>query len=291
VNSADRAPAARAAPAADHGHTGGVAHHVHRFKSGLLLSSSHHPCASESCTGLLCAVDTSEHTSSSWSLLQVAARRESTAISVALLASTASCHKRSCLAEVARDEESAGVCVAMTRAPHSHFAALLYGTAHTAPRPRHDQAWGSSSACRAHERPWWRGVRVQVGCVAHTRRSACAQARALHLGSVRSCAAENDTISAHPPLLCARASSVLAILLVVGSAHVGLALEHNSDRVRRAVHDAWPRSAQRHAEAHSQPITFGLCVVIIQEHPRGPRDHTPPPPMTEGGTQAKQPRS
>ena len=192
---------------------------------------------------LACAVDTSEHTPSSWSRLQVAARRESTAISVALLTSTASCHKRSCLAEVARDETRAGVCVAMTCAPHSHFAALLYGTAHTAPRPRHDQAWSSSPACRAHERSWWRGVRVRVGCVAHTRRSARAQARRRQLTCVRHSGAENDTISARPSLLCAQASSVLVILLVVGSAHVGLALEHNRDRVRRAVHDVAAKCA------------------------------------------------
>ena len=181
---------------------------------------------------MLCAVDASELTSSSWSRLQVAARRESTAISVALLISTASCYKRSCLAEVARAETRAGVCVAMTCAPHSHFAALLYGRAHTEPRPRDDQVWSSSPACRAHERSWWRGVRVHVGCVAHTRRSARAQARRLQLWNVRSSRAENGTISARPSLLCARASRAMAILLVVDSAHVGLALELNSDRVR-----------------------------------------------------------
>ena len=153
---------------------------------------------------MLCAVEAAEHTPSSWSLLQVPARRESTAISVALLISTASCHTRSCLAEVARDGTRAGVRMAMTRAPHSHFAALLYGTAHTAPRPRDDQVWSSSPACRAHERSWWRGVRVCVGCVAHTCRSARAQARRRQLWYGRSSRAENDAISARPSLLCAR---------------------------------------------------------------------------------------
>ena len=181
---------------------------------------------------MLCAVEAAEHTPSSWSLLQVPARRESTAISVALLISTASCHKRSCLAEVARDETRAGVCVATTCAPHSHFAALLYGTAHTAPWPRDDQVWSSSSECRARERSWWRGVSVQVCCAAHTRRSARAQARRLQLWNGRSSRAENGAIRAHAPPLCARASCAMAILLVVDSAHVGLALELNSDRVR-----------------------------------------------------------
>ena len=138
------------------------------------------------------------------SRLQVPARRESTAISVALLISTASCHTRSCLAEVARDETRAGVCVAMTCAPHSHFAALLYGTAHTAPPAWDDQVWSSSPECRARERSWWRGVSVRVGCAAHTRRSARAQARRLQLRNVRSSGAENDTISARPSLLCAQ---------------------------------------------------------------------------------------
>ena len=140
------------------------------------------------------------------SRLQVPARRESTPISVALLISTASCHARSCLAEVARGETRAGVCVAMTCAPHSHFAALLYGRALPAPRPRDDQVWSSSPECRARERSWWRGVSVRVGCAAHTRRSARAQARRRQLWNVRSSRAENDAVSAHAPLLCARSN-------------------------------------------------------------------------------------
>ena len=199
MNSADWASAARRGAPADLDQTGAVARHLHRFKSGLLQSSSHHSCASDLCTGLLCAVDTSGHTPSSWSLLQVPARRESTAISVALLISTASCHTRSCLAEVARDETRAGVCVAMTRAPHSHFAALLYGTAHAAPRPRDDQVWSSSPECRARERSWWRGVSVRVGCAAHTRRSARAQARRLQLWNGRSSRVPKAPPSRSPP--------------------------------------------------------------------------------------------
>ena len=82
-------------------------------------------------------------------------------------------------------------------------------------------------------------------CTAHTRCSARAQAHKLQLWNVTGPRRLTSAISHHQPVLRPRASAAMAILLVVGSRHMCLALELSGGCERRAVRDVAAGCNQR----------------------------------------------
>ena len=141
------------------------------------------------------------------------------------------------MADLGRDGKGAAVCVIMLAAPHGHFAAVRKAPCLSSCAGATTRSGAASPACETHERSWCHGVGIHVCCTAHTRCSARAQAHKLQLWNVTPPWRLTSAISHHQPVLCPRASAAMAILLVVGSRHMCLALELSGGRERRAVRD------------------------------------------------------
>ena len=141
------------------------------------------------------------------------------------------------MADLGRDGKGAAVCVIMLAAPHRHFAAVRKAPCLSSCAGATTRSGEAPPACETHERSWCRGVGIHVCCTAHTRSSARAQAHKLQLWNVTGPRRLTSAISHHQPVLCPRASAAVAILLVVGSRHMCLALELSGGCKRRAVRE------------------------------------------------------